>query len=393
LPQGDRETTKEVFMFCNWSGWKRMIASRRIAILPWLGLALLACCQSVLAQQSVPATPASNSTSVPADAQQGAPPAAATGSVGVDASALQHVALMHLIDSIEPYYPKGEVQGEAILAGSTTMQLLGKAWSERFRQFHPEVTFTRGKDGSEAGIREISEDPRVIAGSSRPLTDSELQALKSSKCKEPMAFIVALDPLALYVHPENPIASVTPDQLESIFRASGSGRPHAATWGDLGLSGPWKDRAIRIHSRSDISGTTGFIRNWVVQGAALARSAQVHESNEKVCSGIADDAYGIGLSSFGEANPKVRAVPLEIQGVVVPANESSFLAGRYPFVRPLVLVVDKSVMATDGGLRESILRYVLSRDGQLEAVRAGFFPVDPSYIRKQLDSISGPQIR
>jgi phosphate transport system substrate-binding protein len=374
-------------MFCNGTGRKWSLAAEfwSIAI-----VSVVLLCSSnwmVCAQQPVPATPASNPTSIPSDSSAVVVPS------GIDASAVQHVALLHLIDSIEPYYPKGELKGEAILSGSTTMQLLGKAWADRFRQFHPEVTFARGKDGSEAGMREISEDPRVIAGSSRPLTDAELQALKSSQCKEPMAFIVALDPLALYVHPDNPIASVTTEQLEAIFRAAGSSRPHAATWGDLGLTGNWKDQAIRIHSRSDISGTTGFIRNWVIQGAPMARSAQIHESNEKVCSGIAGDPYGIGLAGFGEANPKIRAVPLEIRGAVVPANEGSFLAGRYPFVRPLVLVVDKAMMATDGGLRESILRYVLSRDGQLEAVRAGFFPVDPSFIRKQLDSISGPQVR
>jgi phosphate transport system substrate-binding protein len=374
-------------MFCNGNDRQRSSLLFLIMLAGCCLLQLFAYCQPTGAQQSVPATPASNATTVPG------PPPAPTVPGGIDAAGLQHVALMHLIDSIEPYYPKGELRGETILAGSTTMQLLGKAWADRFRQFHPEVTFTRGKDGSEAGIKEISENPRVIAGSSRPLTNEELSALKSTNCKEPMAFIVALDPLALYVHPENPIASVTPEQLESIFRAAGTSKPHASTWGDLGLAGPWKDRAIRIHSRSDISGTTNFIRQWVVQGAPLARSAEVHESNEKVCAGIAGDASGIGLAGFGEANPKVRAVPLEIQGAVIPANESSFLSGKYPFVRPLVLIVDKSVMATDGGVRESVLRYVLSRDGQLEAVRAGFFPVDPSFIRKQLDSISGPQVR
>lgn len=374
-------------MYRNWNGWKHTVSRFVKPLAPWCLLQWLLLGSPVVAQQSIPATPASNPTNAPTSVPEGA----VAG--GVDTSALQHVALMHLIDSIDPYYPKVEIKGEAILAGSTTMQMLGKAWADRFRQFHPEVTFARGKDGSEAAIREISENPGIIAGSSRPLTEEELDALKSTKCKEPMAFIVALDPLALYVHPENPIASVSPAQLESIFRASGTDKPHAATWGDLGLTGPWKDRAIRIHSRSDISGTTNFIRKWVIQGAPLARSAEVHESNEKVCSGIAGDASGIGLAGFGEANPKVRAVPLQIQGVVIPANESSFLAGKYPFVRPLVLIVDKSVMATDGGLRESVLRYVLSRDGQLEAVRAGFFPVDPSFIRKQLDAISGPQVR
>ena len=362
---------------------------RRMAMVYWLIPVLLCVCPSgnCWAQQTVPATQASNPVTLPAN-----PPADPVNS-GMDASALEHVALMHLIDSIEPYYPKTEVKGNAILAGSTTMQLLGKAWSDRFRKFHPEVVFTRGRDGSEAAIREISENPQVIAGSSRPLTEDELKGLKSAKCKEPLAFIVALDPLALYVHPDNPIQSVTPEQLEAIFRAAGTDRPHASTWGDLGLAGDWKEKSIRIHSRSDVSGTTGFIRNWVVQGSALARSAEVHETNEKVCVGIANDRFGVGLAGFGEANGKIKAVPLEIQGTVVPANESSFLAGRYPFVRPLVLIVDKSVMVSDGGLRESMLRYVLSRDGQLEAVRAGFYPVDPAFIRKQLDSISGPQVR
>jgi phosphate transport system substrate-binding protein len=336
-------------------------------------------------QAPVPATPASGSASAISPSIDGA--------AIVDPASMEHVALMHLIDSIEPYFPKADVKGSAVLAGSTTMQVLAKAWSDRFRRFHPDVEFTRGKDGSEAAIREISENPLVIAGSSRPLTDTELQALRSSQCKEPVSFIVALDPLALYVHPDNPLTSVTPEQLEAIFRAPGTGKPHVATWGDLGLMNDWKDKPIRIHSRSDISGTTGFIRNWLIQGAPMARSAEVHESNAKVCEGVAQDPFGIGMAGFGELNSRVKAVSLSINGAVIPATESSFLAGRYPFVRPLVLVVDKAVMSSDGGLRESILRYVLSRDGQLEAVRAGFFPVDPSFIRKQLDSISGPQLR
>jgi phosphate transport system substrate-binding protein len=306
---------------------------------------------------------------------------------------MEHVALLHLIESMEPYHPKADVRGTAILAGSTTMQVLARAWSERFRQFHPEVVFTRGKDGTDAGIQEISNDPNVIAGSSRPLTASELESLKSSHCREPLSTIVALDPLALYVHPSNPIASISPEQLEMIFRSPEAGKPHASTWGQLGLQGEWADKPIRIHSRSDISGTTGFIRHWVIGGDALARSAQVHETNEKLRDGIADDPYGVGLNGFGIANASVRAVPLLLGGSLVQANESSFLSGKYPFVRPLVLVIDKAMLETDQGLRESILKYVLSRDGQLEAVRAGFYPLDPAFIRRQLEGMSGPQLR
>jgi ABC-type phosphate transport system substrate-binding protein len=67
--------------------------------------------------------------------------------------------------------------------------------------------------------------------------------------------------------------------------------------------------------------------------------------------------------------------------------------GQYPLVRPLVIVFDRAEMKKDGGLREEILRYILSRDGQLEAIREGFFPLDPSFVHQELDMICGPRIR
>ncbi|MFM7931923.1 MAG: hypothetical protein ACKO9Q_29785, partial [Pirellula sp.] len=55
----------------------------------------------------------------------------------------QHLALMQLVESLEPYHAKGEIKGTAVIAGSTTMQSLARAWSERFQKFHPDVTFTK----------------------------------------------------------------------------------------------------------------------------------------------------------------------------------------------------------------------------------------------------------
>jgi phosphate transport system substrate-binding protein len=195
------------------------------------------------------------------------------------------------------------------------------------------------------------------------------------------------------VNKDNPIAGVTPDQLESIFHAAGGTAKHAAKWSDLGVTGELAAKPIRIHARSEVSGTQSFIKQLIVRGGELAAVAQTHESNEEVCKGVAADAAGVGLSGFGEATDQMKAVPLIINGVKVPATEQSFLTGQYPLVRPLMLVIDKSQMTRDGGLRESILRYVLSRDGQLEAVRSGFYPLDPGYIRHQIDNVSGLQMR
>ncbi|MEI7462255.1 MAG: PstS family phosphate ABC transporter substrate-binding protein [Pirellula sp.] len=366
-----------------------MLNRYRRSLVRFLAVSGFSLAFSGLVWSQTTATPASQ-TRVPA-ANSGS--AASQNIATATQIQLEHAALTHLIESIEPYYKKKDFKGTAVLSGSTTMMAMGKSWSDRFRNFHPDVVFTRGTDGTDAGIKSLSEDATVIAGASRPLTDADIAMLKKGKCKDPLSIIVALDPLAMYVHKDNPIRNITPEQLESVFRAAGGQGKHAATWGDVGVTGEFASKPIRIHARSETSGTAAFIKQIILGNAPMAKEAQIHNTNEEVCTAIGADIAGVGICGFGEATDLVRPVGLILNGVQVPASEQSFLAGQYPFVRPLLLVVDKAQMAIDGGLRESVLRYILSRDGQMEAIRAGFFPIDPAFIRQQLDQISGPQMR
>ncbi|XZE44698.1 PstS family phosphate ABC transporter substrate-binding protein [Pirellulaceae bacterium SH467] len=340
---------------------------------------------SGVASAQTRATPASNPVAIQAGG-------VATGS-SPSAPDSQHLALMSLLECLELYHPAKDLQGAAKLSGSTTMMLLGKAWADRFRNFHTKVEFTRGPDGTDAGIKALAEDPTLIVGASRPISEQEIALLKAGKCKEPMSIIVALDPLALYVHESNPLAAVTPEQLEGILRAPDQKGIHHAKWGELGVTGALADQSIRIHARSEIAGTTAFIKQFLLRGENVAKEVGSHMSSQAVCEAIAKDTAAVGIAGFGDAVPGVRTVALSLKGTVVPANEQSFLSGQYPLVRPLVLVFDKAQMKTDGGLRESMLRYILSRDGQMEAIRAGFFPLDPSFIHKELDEICGTQMR
>jgi phosphate transport system substrate-binding protein len=204
---------------------------------------------------------------------------------------------------------------------------------------------------------------------------------------------VALDPIALYVHESNPLKGVTPEQFEAMLRAPGQKGAHVSKWSELGLGGEFDGKKIQFHCRSEISGTKSFIKNVILRGEELTKEAGSHESNGAVCEAIAKDPYGMGLAGFGSIKPGIRPISLVLNGVTVPANEESFLMGQYPLVRPLVIVFDRAEMKKDGGLREEILRYILSREGQLEAIREGFFPLDPSFVHQELDMICGPRIR
>ncbi len=299
--------------------------------------------------------------------------------------------LMQLLQSIDPYLPSGNIEGKAVLSGSTTMVLLGQTWAQRFKLFHPAVEFARGVDGSDASLEALSQDPNVIAGVSRNVTDAELAKLKAGKCKDPMVVLVALDPMAIYVNENNPIKSLSPEQMQGVFGLGENRQPLISTWGQLGVTGPLANEKIRIHHRSEISGTRSFIQQSLLGGKPLAEPAETHKSNHEICQAIAKDPVGVAVCGFGDRFDGTRAIALELRGQVIDATDANFLAGRYPMVRPLSLVLDRGQLTQDGGLRASILKYILSRDGQREAILAGFFPLNPDFIRQELVQLTGTQ--
>jgi len=302
-----------------------------------------------------------------------------------------HLQLMQLLQSIDPYLPSGDIEGKAVLSGSTTMVLLGQTWAQRFKLFHPKVEFARGIDGSDAALESLAKDPNVIAGISRNVTEDEIAALKAANCKDPVVIVVALDAMAVYVNAENPLRSLTPEQLQGVFGADAKGQPKIATWGQLGVQGDLANAKIRIHHRSEISGTRNFIQQSLLGGQPLSEPAETHKSNHDICQSIAKDPAGISLCGFGDRVDNTRTVALEIRGQVVDATDTNFLAGQYPMVRPLSLVFDRAQLSQDGGLRASIIKYILSRDGQREAILTGFFPLNPDFIRQELVQLTGTQ--
>jgi hypothetical protein len=59
--------------------------------------------------------------------------------------------------------------------------------------------------------------PEDVAAVTRPLEQADVEKLKSAGMKEPVAIIVGLDALAVFVHPKNPMQSITPDQFRKIY--------------------------------------------------------------------------------------------------------------------------------------------------------------------------------
>lgn len=304
-----------------------------------------------------------------------------------------HFLLMQAVDQLEPYRPLEKLEGTIEFGGSITMLDLGKRWAQNFKQFHPPVDFRGATEGSEVALKALAENPLLIAGISRPVDESDLKLLQSGKCKEPVAITIGIEALALCVHKDNPLQSVSQETFINIFAASQDGSSKAKTWGDLGVTGNLASEAIVRYERDSGSGTQSFLTRILLGGAKTAPAAKQCSSNTEVCDLIAKDPKGVGLSDINYSNPSIRRVPLMVDNRAVIANEENVLAGQYPLVRPLVLVFDKAQANTDGKLRESIVRYVLSREGQTAVMKSGFYPIDPGLANHQIAEVFGQQLR
>lgn len=160
------------------------------------------------------------------------------------------------------------------------------------------VQMTIAAHGSSTGFRALREGRAELAAASRPVRDSEVAALaergdlRSAAAEQ----VIAIDGLAVIVHPANPLRSLTIDQLAALF--SGTLR----NWRQVG----GEDAPVRLYARDDRSGTFDTFNELVLvpRGDALAGTAQRFESNDRLAEAVLKDPHGIGfvgLASVGGA--------------------------------------------------------------------------------------------
>ncbi|RIK55833.1 MAG: hypothetical protein DCC57_04670, partial [Chloroflexi bacterium] len=128
--------------------------------------------------------------------------------------------------------------------GSDTMVNLALAWAEAYRQVNPDLLIAVTGGGSGTGIAALINGTVDIANVSRQIKPDEIAAAEANGV-EPVEFVVAIDALAVVVHPSNPIDKLTIDQLSDIFTGK------ITNWKELG----GLDAPIVLLSRETNSGT------------------------------------------------------------------------------------------------------------------------------------------
>ncbi|UCE04194.1 MAG: phosphate ABC transporter substrate-binding protein [Candidatus Latescibacterota bacterium] len=309
------------------------------------------------------------------------------GSIGVASAQVIEV------DPNLPAYTKVDetIRGNLSSVGSDTMNNLMTLWAEGFRKHYPGVRVQVEGKGSSTAPPALIEATAQFGPMSRQMKAKEIDAFEEKYGFKPTHLRTSLDALAVFVHKDNPVASMTLEQVDAVFsktRKRGFAED-VVTWGQMGLEGGWARRPISLYGRNSASGTYGFFKKVALKKGDYKDTVKEQPGSASVVQGITEDLYGIGYSGIGYRTSGVRIVPIapDADSDPVAGTYENVASGKYPLGRHLNLyIVHQPGTDLDPLVREFV-RFIFSKEGQEIVVKDGYFPLTAKSCAEELANI------
>ena len=316
------------------------------------------------------------------------------------------------LSGLPDYKPEQQVSGTIREWGSNypADSELNQYWLTEFAKYEPGVKF-------EVKMRTALEAAAALAtgvadiAACRAFTFSDEELYERVYNHPPLRVTIATGSfdvpgwspaLAVFVNKENPISQMTMQQVDGIFGAERTGgyqgttwhtdaaraaSENLRTWGQLGLTGKWKDAPIHVYGLNLHYGMANDFANMAFHGGDkwnenLREYANYSGSDGKLkiaadqlMIDLSKDPYGIGYSGAMFQTPQTKMLALATQpgAAYVPLTIENVQNRTYPMLLELYFYLDREPgKPVDPKLRE-FLRFVLSRQGQEAIVKDGKF--------------------
>ena len=254
--------------------------------------------------------------------------------------------------------------------GSDTIVNVAQAWAEAYKKVEPSVEIEVSGGGSGVGIAALTKGAIDIATASRNIKQEESEEVKRNTGKDPVEFVVGYDALAVFIHKDNPLDSITVGDLDRIYDENGD----VKKWSQLGvvIPGSRHDEIVRV-SRQSSSGTYEFFREIVLHKHDFRLGSCDMNGSKEVTELVSTTKTAIGYSGMGYVTPHVKMLKIKKSGndpAYAPTVENT-LSHSYPLGRSLHLYTPG---APEGAVKRFI-DWVLSDAGQIIMQQCGFVPI------------------
>ena len=327
-----------------------------------------------------------------------------------------------LLLACSPLVAGEPLSGALRVSGNDQMAGLLKRWEEGFRKIHPNVRIEAWLKGSGSGMYGLEMRTSDIALMGRPIHPYERYGVYERAWVYPVEIEVATGSFAVphkspayavFVHKDNPLARLTVKQLDGIFGAERGGGWKALTWdetaahtkdenirtwGQLGLTGEWAGKPIRVYGPPNLgAGTITYFQAKVMGGGAIFNEdLREYADRARMIADLGNDRYGIAYTALGYRKGDVKPVALADTnaGPFVELTRDSVADRSYPLARPVYIYYtidnEKTEIANprvDPKVRK-FLRYVLSKQGQQAVAAEGaYLPLRPAIVEAQLQKL------
>ena len=232
--------------------------------------------------------------------------------------------------------------------------------------------------GSGTGFDGLRDTSAQIAMSSRPVKESENDKvdpnldLRSFETES----VVALDGLAIVVHPQNPIQRLNKQQVAEIF----SGK--ITSWAEVG----GRPMPINIYARDNKSGTWDTFKSLVLQKKhTLSNKAERFESNDQLSDLVSADIRGIGFVGLASVRKSKSLAISEGEGRSLQPKPLYVATEDYALSRRLFMY---ALPYNQNQYSREFLMFVQSNLGQRAVEEVGFVSLAP--ISTPVENMSGP---
>jgi phosphate transport system substrate-binding protein len=239
------------------------------------------------------------------------------------------------------------------IAGSTTVQPIVIRAAEVYPERNSGIEIGVQGGGSGTGIRMVGEGSIDIGASSRELGESEL--LKHPDLK---VHPIAIDCIAIVLHPSNPIKDLSMEQIRDIFTGE------IKNFREVG--GP--DREIVLVIREDGSGTRATFEELVLKDKEISNTALQKPASGAIRFTVAGNENSIGYLGIGYLDETVKAI--SVNGI--QPSEENIRAGKYSISRKLYLITKDEPQ----GEAKKFIDFILSKEGQEIVEEEGFIGVE-----------------
>ncbi len=257
--------------------------------------------------------------------------------------------------------------------GSDSEVNLVQALAESYMNKDNAVSIGVTGGGSGAGIAGLINKKTDLANSSREFTKEE-SYYAAKRGVKPYPIIFALDAIAIVVHKDNPLNTISMQDISSIY----SGK--TTEWKKLkGVEG-----RIITYGRQSSSGTYLYFRENIVKDEYITNMIGM-SGTAQIVEAVKSDRNGIGYVSSGYLSPeilkqvKVLKVKENAQAQDYnPIDKQNIEKSLYPIIRPLLQYTNN---APSGKLLQFI-HYELSDAGVEIIEKNGFQKVSGKFLQK-----------